>query len=127
MTTYRLATKDEDFGFPTVMAERNNVLVGYIASSGSYGEYCPSIIDAINVHVLMKMFKLYDKTLESLGQQFYMIHVREDDGEVIGLLNNWEGVVFNKEKDGFLWYIRRLGNEFRTRRRSQRTTETDTS
>ena len=74
----------------------------------------------------MKKSRYYDPTLESLGQQFYMIHANKNDKEVINLLDNWEGVIFNKEKDGFLWYIRGLGDEFKTRRRSQGTAKANT-
>ncbi len=124
MTTYRLAKKRSDFdkviekhgsakgiNHPVIMAERDGHLIGYLASYDFKPDYAPSAIQADNVHILMKMFALYDKTLASEGQLFYIIHISRENKPIIRMLDNWKNVISNGGNEKFLYYIRGIEDE----------------
>lgn len=127
MTVYRLAKSYEDynkcinkfggdgrgFGDPTVMAERDGKLVGFI-SSYDIPKITLSAVQADSVFILMKMFDVYDKVIKETGQYQYLIHISKENKSIIKILDNWKNVRLFNEKEKFLWYVREIKDEHGT-------------
>ena len=126
MTIYRLAKSPEDYDkcrekfrekfageeistikYPTVIAERNGDMVGFLSSYDVPG-YSVGAVQADSVHVLMKMFNIYDSVVKSLGKFYYIIHINKDNKTAKRMLDNWKNVTFHKKNGKYLWYIRGL-------------------
>lgn len=136
MTIYRLAKSQSDynkcrdkhgssqnFNYPTVMAERDGLLVGYLSSydfkpdretqhsSVNRIDYAPSAVQADSIHILMKMFNMYDETLALHSQFYYVIHISRENKPIIRVLNNHKNVVLSGGNEKFLYYTRGIAHE----------------
>jgi|10_taG_2_1085330.scaffolds.fasta_scaffold10639_4 hypothetical protein len=120
MRTYRIAENSEDYdlcrdemeaeilAFPTIIAEENNMVIGFISSFGKKSNYSIGAVKANSAFVLLRMFHLYETILKNIGVPYYLIHIDRNNKTAIKMLNSF-GITNKYDKtDKYLWYIKEI-------------------
>jgi len=130
-TFYRLATKPNDFkrchliwkkyperfgkpyklGFPTVLAEREGRLIGFLSTNTSQGLFMagPLIVHGINGltgPTLIRIIEAYENVLKLMKISVYHFHIGEDEKEWQSMIERSTGMTPYGSENGRLFYRR---------------------
>jgi len=100
--------KDEELGYPTVMAIRNGEVIGMISTRWGEQNLIASPLIANSVFTCMGLSELYDNTLINMGVTHYLFSVEKDNKRMIKVIERFFKIKPYTETDNLLWYVRRL-------------------
>lgn len=125
-TRYRLARTPRDYhrchallpdaaaqlAFPTVMAERDHAVVGFLSTDVRHGQIVagPLIVQAEQAHpglLVLRLVEAYEQVLRSAGVRGYVFHVEAANTAWTRILTKLSLEPYHDAPQG-LWYRRQL-------------------
>ena len=108
--------RGHSYGFPTVVAERDGVLVGYMASRPDREDNIEcNAIKADSSMIALRLMEAYESILQTFDVKGYIFSVRKDEPDFLGVVLKLPDTTQYGESDVHIFAMRMLNHDRRQR------------
>jgi len=105
---HSLLENDDKLEYPTVLAIRDDKPIGMISTASGDEHLFASHIVANSIFTCLKLYELYDQTMQNMGVDHYMFNIDKVNKKMIKAVEKLFRIKPFSESDEKLFYIRRI-------------------
>ena len=105
---HSLLENDDKLEYPTVLAVRDGKPIGMISTASGDEHLFVSHIVANSIFTCMKLYELYDQTMQNMGVDHYMFNIDKVNTKMVNAVERLFSIQPFSSTDKQLFYVRRI-------------------